>query len=143
MPYTPTRAAESVGVMLRQQCECFASVHLLASQQNVMELSYTQGACHHYRGGQVNQRMTCPCLQEGNVIMQPDGEVDIPVRRPDGDVELKGAGEHFFFPPCSNCGGILKPNVVFFGDTIPKPRALRCVREQHSACMACCGQAAQ
>lgn len=64
--------------------------------------------------------------QEGNVIMQPDGEVDIPVRRPDGDVELKGAGEHFYFPPCSSCGGVLKPNVVFFGDTIPKPRALRC-----------------
>lgn len=64
-------------------------------------------------------------LQEGNVIMQPDGEVDIPVRRPDGDVELKGAGEHFYFPPCAECGGILKPNVVFFGDTIPKPRALR------------------
>lgn len=62
--------------------------------------------------------------EEGNVIMQPDGEVDIPVRRPDGDVELKGAGEHFFFPPCSECGGILKPNVVFFGDTIPKPRAI-------------------
>jgi len=67
------------------------------------------------------------CAQEGNVIMQPDGEVDIPVRRPDGDVELKGAGEHFYFPPCSSCGGILKPNVVFFGDTIPKPRALKCV----------------
>lgn len=64
-------------------------------------------------------------LQEGNVIMQPDGEVDIPVRRPDGDVELKGAGENFYFPPCAECGGILKPNVVFFGDTIPKPRALR------------------
>ncbi|KAL3132889.1 hypothetical protein ABBQ38_006808 [Trebouxia sp. C0009 RCD-2024] len=62
--------------------------------------------------------------EEGNVIMQPDGEVDIPVRRPDGDVELKGAGEHFYFPACAECGGILKPNVVFFGDTIPKPRAL-------------------
>ena len=68
---------------------------------------------------------TASVVQEGNVIMQPDGEVDIPVRRPDGDVELKGAGEHFFFPPCSLCGGILKPNVVFFGDTIPKSRAFR------------------
>ena len=70
-------------------------------------------------------------VQEGNVIMQPDGEVDIPVRRPDGDVELKGAGDHFYFPPCSNCGGVLKPNVVFFGDTIPKARALR-----HVCCVA-------
>ena len=91
----------------------------------------------------MNHAVTFLRLQEGNVIMQPDGEVDIPVRRPDGDVELKGAGEHFFFPPCSNCGGILKPNVVFFGDTIPKPRALRYVHEQHVECMACCCQAAQ
>lgn len=77
--------------------------------------------------------------QEGNVIMQPDGEVDIPVRRPDGDVELKGAGEHFYFPPCSSCGGILKPNVVFFGDTIPKPRALRCAirAAQYSSFVVC------
>ena len=73
------------------------------------------------------------------MIMQPDGEVDIPVRRPDGDVELKGAGEHFYFPPCSSCGGILKPNVVFFGDTIPKPRALRCANRasQHTSIVVC------
>ena len=59
------------------------------------------------------------------MIMQPDGEVDIPIRRPDGDVELGDAGRHFRFPPCKRCGGILKPNVVFFGDSIPKDRALR------------------
>lgn len=40
----------------------------------------------------------------------------VPVRRPDGDVELKDAGEHFEVPPCGACGGgTLKPHVVFFG----------------------------
>ena len=47
----------------------------------------------------------------------------IPVVRPDGDVELRDAGKNFLIPPCDKCGGILKPNVVFFGDGIPKPRA--------------------
>ena len=51
---------------------------------------------------------------------------EIPVVRPDGDVELQDAGKGFVVPPCRSCGGFLKPNVVFFGDGIPKPRAARC-----------------
>ena len=26
----------------------------------------------------------------------------------------------FFVPECSECGGVLKPDVVFFGDSVPK-----------------------
>jgi len=48
---------------------------------------------------------------------------EIPVVRPDGDVELQDAGKGFRIPPCDSCGGVLKPNVVFFGDGIPKDRA--------------------
>ena len=47
------------------------------------------------------------------------------MRRPDGDVELRRADEHFQVPPCEACGGILKPYVVFFGDGVPKQRAER------------------
>lgn len=47
-------------------------------------------------------------------------------QRPDGDAELDplalGAAG-FVVPPCPACGGILKPHVVFFGDSIPKDRA--------------------
>lgn len=46
--------------------------------------------------------------------MQPGPQV-IPVQRPDGDVELQDAGKGFIVPPCDNCGGVLKPYVVFFG----------------------------
>lgn len=79
-----------------------------------------------------------PWVQEGNVIMQPDGEVDIPIRRPDGDVELGDSGKHFRFPPCKRCGGVLKPNVVFFGDSIPKDRALRSGSKHAGLAMTCC-----
>ncbi|WP_405008994.1 NAD-dependent protein deacetylase [Kitasatospora sp. NBC_01539] len=46
---------------------------------------------------------------------------------PDGDVELPDAlVENFRIAPCAACGGILKPDVVFFGESVPKPRVERC-----------------
>ncbi|PIO73566.1 transcriptional regulator, Sir2 family [Teladorsagia circumcincta] len=47
--------------------------------------------------------------------------------RPDGDVELEeGAHETFVLPECQKCGGILKTDVVFFGDNV------------HSSCVDAC-----
>ncbi|XP_027076353.1 NAD-dependent protein deacylase SRT2 isoform X2 [Coffea arabica] len=45
--------------------------------------------------------------------------------RPDGDVEIdeKFWEEEFHIPSCQRCDGILKPDVVFFGDNVPKDRA--------------------
>ena len=52
---------------------------------------------------------------------------DLSVRHgPDGDARL----EHFDFasmmiPQCAECGGVLKPNVVFFGENVPRDRVER------------------
>ena len=47
---------------------------------------------------------------------------------PDGDVELADAAVATFHTvPCDACGiGILKPDVVFFGENVPKPRVQQC-----------------
>jgi len=45
--------------------------------------------------------------------------------RPDGDVDLEETSE-FVVPDCADCGGILKPDVVFFGENVPAPRVQRC-----------------
>ncbi len=45
--------------------------------------------------------------------------------RPDGDVELNETAD-FRVPGCLSCGGVLKPDVVFFGENVPKPRVERC-----------------
>ena len=45
--------------------------------------------------------------------------------RPDGDVELDDTGD-FVVPRCDTCDGILKPDVVFFGESVPKDRVARC-----------------
>ena len=42
---------------------------------------------------------------------------------PDGDAYLEdGDYAGFVVPDCPHCGGILKPDVVFFGETIPAER---------------------
>lgn len=49
--------------------------------------------------------------------------VDAAVAAPDGDADV--AEEHyagFSVPDCPACGGMLKPDVVFFGDSVPKQR---------------------
>lgn len=45
------------------------------------------------------------------------------VLRPDGDVELAdGSDARFKVPGCPACGGILKPDVVMFGENVPSER---------------------
>jgi NAD-dependent SIR2 family protein deacetylase len=46
------------------------------------------------------------------------------VVRPDGDVELDDT-DGFVVPACA-CGGTLKPDVVFFGESVPRARVERC-----------------
>ncbi|KAM8719882.1 hypothetical protein ACLKA7_006011 [Drosophila subpalustris] len=43
--------------------------------------------------------------------------------RPDGDVEIPTEYiENFIIPTCPSCGGDLKPEIVFFGDNVPRQR---------------------
>ena len=48
----------------------------------------------------------------------PAGSAEL---RPDGDADIADPDD-FVVPPCSVCGGMLKPDVVFFGENVPKPR---------------------
>jgi NAD-dependent SIR2 family protein deacetylase len=48
-----------------------------------------------------------------------------PELRPDGDVELDDTAD-FVVPDCASCGGVLKPDVVFFGENVPPARVQRC-----------------
>ena len=51
------------------------------------------------------------------------------VMRPDGDVEMsQETVENFIIPPCPDCGGNLKPRIVFFGDNVPMTRIQQIVR---------------
>jgi len=57
-------------------------------------------------------------LQELNPEISKDSNVEF---TPDGDAEIEGT-QDFKVPVCDKCSGILKPDVVFFGESVPTDR---------------------
>jgi NAD-dependent SIR2 family protein deacetylase len=57
--------------------------------------------------------------------MLPPGQEDGPAVNPDGDVALDDT-DGFVVVDCLACGGVLKPDVVFFGESVPRPRVDLC-----------------
>jgi NAD-dependent SIR2 family protein deacetylase len=48
---------------------------------------------------------------------------------PDGDAELHGLDfSGFDVPDCRRCGGLLKPDVVFYGESVPRERVERAMQ---------------
>ena len=53
---------------------------------------------------------------------------------PDGDADLEGADfSSFVVPSCRACGGVLKPDVVFFGENVPRDRVDAALRHLDEA----------
>src|SRR5687767_6096056 len=62
-------------------------------------------------------------LREAN----PDFVATTDEINPDGDVFLpEDQVRDFEVVPCEKCGGVLKPDVVFFGENVPPPRVEQC-----------------
>ncbi len=52
-----------------------------------------------------------------------DGSTSSAEPAPDGDAELlRNVTESFTVPGCPACGGVMKPDVVFFGESVPRER---------------------
>ena len=59
----------------------------------------------------------------------PDFEGEATRINPDGDVELaEEVVRGFALVACADCSGVLKPDVVFFGENVPRPRVESCYR---------------
>ena len=53
---------------------------------------------------------------------------------PDGDADLDGLDfSGFDIPACEHCGGILKPDVVFFGESVPRERVAAAMQAMERA----------
>jgi NAD-dependent SIR2 family protein deacetylase len=76
-------------------------------------------------------------LRAANPDLDWDG-VAVAASNPDGDVELSDEQvARFRLVGCECCGGdLLKPDVVFFGENVPRPRVQRCFElVEGSACL--------
>lgn len=68
-------------------------------------------------------------LSELNPNVQKSREIEY---TPDGDAEIEATAD-FKIPVCPNCGGTLKPDVVFFGEQVAAPMVEACFAEVDKA----------
>ena len=113
--------------------ECAGRVELLLTQ-NVDGL-------HHAAGSQrtldLHGRIdTVRCMDCGHRFARADLQHELLARAqlyaapaPDGDADLEGRDfSRFEVPSCPHCGtGLIKPDVVFFGETVPRERVQTCM----------------
>lgn len=91
-------------------------LHHEAGSKNVIEL---HGALAEVRCLVCDSFESRRSVQARMRAQNPDHFVRTGDLNPDGDADLE-ADATFVAPHCLACGGALKPNVVFFGDSVPR-----------------------
>jgi NAD-dependent SIR2 family protein deacetylase len=113
-------ALGNVSVLITQNVD---GLHTAAGSQNVIDL---HGRIDAVRCMQCDRTSPRVQLQRRMLADNPTW-ADIEARvAPDGDVDIENRDYGgFVVIGCAECGGILKPDVVFFGETVPRERVAR------------------
>jgi len=104
------------GLLVTQNVD---GLHRQAGQSRLLELhgSLANVVCMH-----CNSRYDRADYQQQLLHENPAWADITAVMAPDGDVDLETDFSSFRIPACGRCGGILKPDVVFFGEAVPRSR---------------------
>jgi NAD-dependent SIR2 family protein deacetylase len=110
-------AAGSVEILLTQNVD---RLHQAAGSERVIDL---HGRLDLVRCMACGRRTPRRDLQERLIRLNP-GWADLAAGvAPDGDADLDGVDfSGFTVPFCPDCDGLLKPDVVFFGENVPRQR---------------------
>ena len=100
-------------------------LHQAAGASEVIEL---HGSLHRVICLSCGQRTARAELHRRLAAANPDWDTEsTALINPDGDAALADhAAESFLVVDCLACRGVLKPDVVFFGENVPRPRAEAC-----------------
>jgi NAD-dependent SIR2 family protein deacetylase len=94
-------------------------LHQRAGHAQVIELHGDLGRVACLDCGDEQSR---DAMQQLLVERNPGFAVAVAGYAPDGDADVDGAYDDFRVPNCPRCAGILKPTVVFFGESVPRDR---------------------
>jgi len=115
---------EQAGLLAGLITQNVDGLHQQAGQRQVLELHGTLGIVVCLECGARSDRLTVQQrLEQDNTFL-----LDTPASAaPDGDADLAGDVDlsDFRVPACGRCGGRLKPDVVFYGDSVPRQRVAR------------------
>ncbi|MFL0389058.1 Sir2 family NAD-dependent protein deacetylase [Curtobacterium sp. 179-B 9B NHS] len=109
-------ALEDAGIVTGVVTQNVDGLHLRAGSRRVVEIHGSMDRAVCLTCGQVFSRADLAgVLDRENPWIDEPGTVQL---QPDGDVEITDV-QRFRVPDCSVCGGVLKPDVVFFGEFVP------------------------
>jgi len=124
-------ALERRGRVVQLVTQNVDGLHQAAGSQNVIDL---HGRIDTVRCLSCDRRSSREQLQLALESRNPDFASLDAVEAPDGDADLDDvAFESFEVPACAACGGLLKPDVVFFGEGVPGERVRRAMAAIGSA----------
>lgn len=117
------RQMERAGLVHQLVTQNVDGLHHRAGSRRVIEL---HGSLSRVDCLDCGFRMARREMQDRLADANPDfaSRSDLPA--PDGDAAIaEGLEKGFVVPGCPECGGTLKPAVVFFGENVPRPRVER------------------
>ena len=122
--------AESLGRISHIITQNVDSLHQQAGSKKVTELHgrLDKVICMNCRALLDRSNMD-HLIEQLNPGIQKDVSVEF---TPDGDAEVEAA-ESFTIPKCPSCSGILKPDVVFFGESVPTERVVSTMEQLERA----------
>ncbi len=109
------------------------NLHRAAGSRSVIDL---HGVLQHIRCLDCGAQDSRSEYQGRLKDLNPDWRATATAIAPDGDARISADDfRSFNVPGCNDCGGVVKPDVVFFGEAIPEARATRAQRilEESSA----------
>ncbi|MBD7957933.1 NAD-dependent deacetylase [Microbacterium sp. Sa4CUA7] len=117
--HTALADLEHAGIATGVVTQNVDGLHLRAGSRRVVELHGTMRRVFCTHCGQVfDRRDLARRVEADNPWLDVPDDV---LLGPDGDV-LPDTADGFRVPDCSVCGGMLKPDVVFFGEFVPVER---------------------
>ncbi|WP_091907405.1 NAD-dependent protein deacetylase [Chitinasiproducens palmae] len=112
-------AADRIELLVTQNVD---GLHQAANSRAVVDL---HGRLDGVRCMQCGARLPRADFQAELEALNPDWRDFVAPVAPDGDADLDGVDfSGFRVPAHAACGGILKPDVVFFGESVPRQRVL-------------------
>lgn len=116
--HTALAQLEQTGQVAQIVTQNVDRLHQRAGSRNVIDL---HGRLDVVRCLALDHRFDRDAFQVRLRDANPDWDVSPARIAPDGDADLEGIDfSAFNVPACEICGGVLKPDVVFYGESVPR-----------------------